>query len=195
MAQAGQPLITVMDTSMLLAKVHLPQTQIAGLHVGDKAAVTVQGADQSADGSLSLISPALDPGSTTVEVWVKVPNKSGALKPGMPVHVAIEARTLKDITTVPTESVITNKSGGTAVMVVGSDGLAHEREVKLGVTDGKDTQVLTGVQPGEIVVTTGAHSLEDKTKVEVGPAESGDSGDSKGGDEKSPDKATAGEGK
>jgi hypothetical protein len=67
--------------------------------------------------------------------------------------------------------------------------------VKLGVTDGKDTQVLTGVQPGEIVVTTGAHSLEDKTKVEVGPAESGDSGDSKGGDEKSPDKATAGEGK
>jgi hypothetical protein len=46
-----------------------------------------------------------------------------------------------------------------------------------------------------MVVTTGAHSLEDKTKVEVGPAEGEDGGDSKAGDEKSPDKATAGEGK
>lgn len=193
MAQAGQPLITVMDTSMLLAKVHLPQTQIAGLRVGDKATVSVPGAEQSADGSLSLISPALDPGTTTVELWVKVPNKSGTLKPGTPVHVAIEARTLKNITTVPAESVITNKSGGTAVMVVGSDGLAHEREVKLGVTDGKDTQVLAGVQAGEMVVTTGAHSLEDKTKVEVGPAEGEDGSDGKAGDDKNAGKPASGE--
>ena len=192
MAQAGQPLITVMDTSVLLAKVHLPQAQVAGLHVGDKATVTSQGADQSASGSLSLISPALDPGSSTVEVWVKVGNKSGALKPGTPVHVAIEARTLENITTVPAESVITNKSGGTAVMVVGSDGLAHEREVKLGASDGKDTQVLAGVHAGEMVVTTGAHSLEDSTKVQVGAAEAEDGGGSKGGDATSADPPTAG---
>lgn len=188
MAQAGQPLITVMDTSILLAKVHLPQAEVAGLHLGDKATVTVQGADQSADGSLTLISPALDPGSTTVEVWVKIPNKSGALKPGTPVHVAIETRTLENVTTVPAESVITNKTGGNAVMVVGSDGLAHEREVKLGVTDGKDTQVLAGVHAGEMVVTTGAHSLEDNTKVEVGAAEGEDGGDTSGGDAKTADK-------
>ena len=194
MAQAGQPLITVMDTSVLLAKVHLPEAQIAGLHVGDKATVTVQGADQSADGSLSLISPALDPGSTTIEVWIKVPNKPGVLKPGTPVHVAIQARTLESVTTVPAKSLITNKSGGTAVMLVGSDGLAHERAVKLGVTDGKDTQVLAGVHAGEIVVTTGAHSLEDNTKLEVGAAEVEDSGDSKADEDKgAEDKPTAGE--
>ena len=179
MAQAGQPLVTVMDTSTLLAKVHLAQADVAGLHLGDKATIAVQGTEQSTDGAISLISPALDPGSTTLEVWVKVPNAGAGLKPGQPVHVAIAARQLANITTLPTESVITNKTGATAVMMVGSDGLAHEREVKLGISDGKDSQVLEGVHPGEMVVTTGAHSLEDKTRVEVGPAEADDE---KGGD-------------
>lgn len=186
MAQAGTPLLTVMDTSALIAKVHLPQEKTTGLHLGDKASVTVQGADDKAEGSISLISPALDAGSTTLEVWVKVPNANRELKPGTPVHVAIEAKTLNNITTVPSESVVTTKSGGTAVMVVGTDGLAHERSVKLGVSDGKDTQVLEGVHVGEQVVTGGAHSLEDKTKVDVGPAED----DEKGGDAK-PDDAKA----
>lgn len=171
MAQAGTPLLTVMDTSFLLAKVHLPQEKTAGLHLGDKASVTVQGEDDKVEGTVSLISPALDTGSTTLEVWVKIPNANAALKPGTPVHVAIEARTLENITTVPAESVITMKSGGNAVMVVGSDGLAHEREVKLGISDGKDTQVLEGVHAGEQVVTGGAHSLEDKTRVAIGPAD------------------------
>lgn len=179
-AQAGQPLMTVMDTSSLIAKVHLPQEQTLGLHVGDKATVSVQGADQSADGAVSLISPALDAGSTTLEVWVKVPNARAKLKPGTPVHVSIEAKTLANVTTVPAESVVTTKTGGTAVLVVGSDGLAHEREVKLGVSDGKDTQVLEGVKAGEMIVTTGAHSLEDKTKVEVGAGDADDkAGDAK----------------
>lgn len=168
MAQAGQPLLTVMDTSVLLAKVHLPQEQAAELQVGDAATVDVEGTEQTADGSVSLISPALDPGSSTVEVWVKIPNAQAHLKPGVPVHVSITANTLHNVVLVPVESINTTKTGGSSVMVIGSDSVAHEREVKLGATDGKDTQVLSGVQSGETVVTTGAHSLEDGTKVTVG---------------------------
>ena len=41
---------------------------------------------------VSLISPALDPGSTTVEVWLKIDNKAGALKVGTPVKVSITGR-------------------------------------------------------------------------------------------------------
>jgi RND family efflux transporter MFP subunit len=174
MAQAGQPLLTVMDTSNLIAKVHLPQEKTAGLKLGDAATVNVQGAEDKAEGKISLISPALDAGSTTLEVWVKIPNAKAQLKPGTPVHVAIEAKTHDNVTTVPAESVITTKGGVTAVMVVGDDHLAHQRVVKLGVSDGKDTEVLEGVKAGEMIVTTGASSLEDKTKVEVGPAEDDD---------------------
>lgn len=191
MAQAGTPLLTVMDISSVLAKVHLPEEQAVRLKVGDKAHAQVQGEDDTADGAVSLVSPAADAGTTTIEVWVKIPNRDAHLRPGTPVHVSIEERTLDNITTVPNESIITTKTGGTAVMVIGSDNVAHERDVKLGVTDGKDTQVLEGVHVGEMVVTTGSQSLEDGTAVKVGAADEdedkkggGDSGDKAGADDK-----------
>ena len=74
-AATGQPLLTVMDVSSLLAKTHLSQVQAQQMHVGDEAEVTAPGVDEPLKGKVTLISPALDPGSTTVEVWVKVPNR------------------------------------------------------------------------------------------------------------------------
>jgi HlyD family secretion protein len=167
MANAGQPIVTVMDTSSLVAKVHLSQEQAANLKAGDDATLTFTGQDEPAHGKISLISPALDPGSTTLEVWVTVPNKTGKYKAGSPVHVSLAARTLTNVVTVPSESLIATKSGSHAVMVVGPDKVAHQKDVKTGITDGHDTQILSGVQPGDLVVTTGAYGMDDGTKVKI----------------------------
>jgi HlyD family secretion protein len=167
MASTGQPIVTVMDTSSLLAKVHLSQEQAASLKVGGDATLTINGQDEPAHGKISLISPALDPGSTTLEVWVTVANKAGKYKAGTPVHVSLAARSLLDVVTVPNEALITTKTGTPAVMVVGPDNVAHQKDVKTGVTDGHDTQVLSGVQPGDQVVTKGAYGMDDGTKVKI----------------------------
>ena len=45
----------------------------------------------------------------------------------------------------PNEAIIPTKSGGPAVMVIGADGVAKQQAVKLGITDGKDTQAISGV--------------------------------------------------
>src|SRR5262249_42061882 len=81
-AQAGQPLITVMDLSQMIAKAHIPQNQASLLRKGDEATVKIPGAEDEVKGEVFLVSPALDPGSTTVEVWVKAANPKGALKAG-----------------------------------------------------------------------------------------------------------------
>ena len=47
------------------------------------------GVDDPVPAKVSLISPALDPGSTTVEIWLRVDNKTGTLKVGTPVHASI----------------------------------------------------------------------------------------------------------
>ena len=70
-AAAGTPLITVMDTSALIAKVHIAQVQAQQLALGAKAMIAVPGIADSVPAKVSLISPALDPGSTTVEVWLR----------------------------------------------------------------------------------------------------------------------------
>ena len=167
MANTGQAIVTVMDTSSLLAKVHLSQQQTIGLKLGDDATLTFTGQDVPAHGKISLISPALDAGSTTLEVWVTVTNKTGKYKAGTPVHVSLAARTLADAVTVPNEALIATKSGTSAVMVVGADSVAHQKDVKTGITDGHDTQVLSGVQPGDLVVTKGAYGMDDGTKVKI----------------------------
>jgi HlyD family secretion protein len=170
MANTGQAIVTVMDTSSLLAKVHLSQEQTTSLKVGDDATLTFTGQDEPAHGKISLISPALDTGSTTLEVWVAVPNKTGKYKAGTPVHVSLAARTLADVVTVPNEALITTKSGTPAVMVVDADSVAHQKDVKTGITDGHDTQVLSGVQLGDMVVTKGAYGMDDGTKVKIAAA-------------------------
>jgi multidrug efflux pump subunit AcrA (membrane-fusion protein) len=193
MANAGQAIVTVMDTSSLLAKVHLSQQQAANLKVGDDATITFTGQDEPAHGKISLISPALDAGSTTLEVWVTVPNKAGKYKAGTPVHVSLAARTLPDVVTIPNEALIATKSGTPAVMVVGPDNVAHQKEVKTGITDGHDTQVLSGVQPGDLVVTTGAYGMDDGTKVKITAAGAED--DKASGDADDKPSAASGKGK
>ena len=179
MANAGAPLLTVMDTSVLVAKAHLPQAQVQGMPVGADAQVTVPGIPTPVPGTVMLVSPALDPGSTTVEVWVKINNKDNQLKAGTPVQVAITARTISNALVVPTASVIEDEGGGKHVMVVGADNIAHPHEIKVGAVSGEDTQILSGIQPGDQVITVGAYGLDDGTHVRIVQPES-------------PDKPTAG---
>ena len=181
MANTGQAIVTVMDTSSLIAKVHLAQEQTLGRKVGGDASLAINGQDEPVSGKISLISPALDPGSTTLEVWVTIPNKSAKYKPGTPVKVSLAAKTLADVVTVPNEALITTKSGTPAVMVVGADNVAHQKDVKTGITDGHDTQIASGLQPGDQVVTKGAYGMDDGTKVKITAAGAEDdaSGDAK----------------
>ena len=167
MANAGQAIVTVMDISSLLAKVHLSQEQVSAIKLGAKASLKISGEAEPIEGKVSLISPALDPGSTTLEVWVLVPNKDGSLRAGTPVHVSLAARTVSDAVTVPNEAIISTKSGSPAVMVIGADNIAHRKALEVGITDGQDTQVVSGVKAGDLVVTTGAYGMDDGTKVKV----------------------------
>jgi HlyD family secretion protein len=185
MAAAGTPLITVMDTSKVIAKAHIPQPDAALLKVGDKAKLTAPGEEDPIDGNVTVVSPALDPNSTTVEVWVEASNRRKRLKPGTSVQVSMLAQTVKDAVAVPAGSVLTAQDGSTTVMVVGSDNRAHQTPVKSGIRDGDRIQIVDGIRPGDRVITSGAYALPDKTKVTIeAPGEPGEKKPSAGADEK-----------
>jgi multidrug efflux pump subunit AcrA (membrane-fusion protein) len=181
-AAAGAPLLTVMDTSSLLAKAHIAQSLAQQMKLGDDASVQVSGVADPVAAKVTLISPALDPGSTTVEVWLKIANKSGTLKAGTPVKVSIAGRTAAQAWKIPAAAVLTAQDGGKFVMVVGSDGTAHRKPVTLGITDGKAVQVTGGLAPADLVITGGAYGLDDGTKVKVGAAADDDKAPAAGKD-------------
>lgn len=163
---SGTPLLTIMDTSSVVARAHIPQEQAAMLKIGDAATITAPDAEP-VPGKVTLVSPALDPGSTTVEVWVEAQNKGGALRPGATVQLKMVARTVNNAIVMPEDALLKTPEGGSSVMVVGSDNHAHQTTVETGIHNGNLVQITKGLSPGQVVVTTGAYGLPDNTEVKV----------------------------
>jgi HlyD family secretion protein len=172
----GTPIITVMDLSQVVARAHIAQLEAASLKVGDPATITIPGQLVQVKGRVSLVSPAVDPNSTTVEVWVQAPNPKGSLRPGTSVRVSMVAETVKDAVVIPQAALLTTTDGVNTVIVLDSDNAPSKKKVKVGIRDGeaKTIQVTDGLAGGERVVTVGAFELanEDdpvlaKTKIQV----------------------------
>jgi HlyD family secretion protein len=190
LAAANQPLMTLMDLSKVIAKAHVSRAEAALLKVGDAADVHVAGSDDAIHGRVSLVSPALDPGSTTVEVWTEVVKPDARLKPGMTVQVSMVTKTVKDALVIPAAALFKTSEGADYVMVAGSDEKAHQKIVKVGIRNGDDAQIVSGLDAGEKVITAGGYGLPDKTQIklqEAAPAK--EAGDDKAGagDEKKPE--------
>ncbi|HEV8490743.1 MAG TPA: efflux RND transporter periplasmic adaptor subunit [Candidatus Angelobacter sp.] len=167
MASTSAPLLTVMDISQVIAKAHIPQSDALQLHKGDAATIALAGLEKPIQGKVSLISPALDPNSTTVEVWVQAPNPDQLLRPGTTAQIAITAQTVKDALVVPSAALLNAKGDAAQVMVVDSQNQASGRDVKTGIQTGQQVQIVSGLKPGEVVVSEGAYGLPDKTKVKI----------------------------
>lgn len=167
LATANQPILTVMNLSRLIAKSHIPQAEAAALKLGDPAELKVPGLDEPIKAKVTLVSPALDPGSTTIEVWAEAAKPNPALRPGMTVEVAMTAKTVKGALVVPTPAVFKTTEGADYVMIAGSDGHAHLKTVPIGVRNPEFAQVLSGVNAGEPIITVGGYALPDNTQIKI----------------------------
>jgi RND family efflux transporter MFP subunit len=167
LAAANQPLLTVMNTFRLIAKAHIPQSEAAVLKAGNPAELKIPGLDEPIKGRVSLVSPALDPGSTTIEVWVEASKPDPALKPGMSVALSMTAKTVKDAIVVPAAAVFKNSEGADYVLLAGSDEKAHQKTVQLGIRNSDLAQIAGGINPGDPVITTGGYAVPDGTQIKI----------------------------
>ncbi len=172
----GTPIITIMDLSEVVARAHVAQLEAANLKVGDPATITIPGQPIVVKGRVSMVSPAVDPNSTTVEVWVQAANPKESLRPGSSVRVSMVAQTVAQAIVIPQAALLTSPDGVNSVIVLDSDNTPSKKKVKVGIRDSelKTVQVTDGLQGGERVVTVGAFELasEDdpvlaKTKIQV----------------------------
>lgn len=166
-AAPGAPLVIIMNISRVVARVDVPQSEASLVKVGQAALVTPTNSSEPLDGKVTVVSPATDPNSTTVQVWVQIPNPGESLKPGTTVHAAIIAEEYKAATVVPVAAILPGEEGGSMVLTVDSSSVAHQKTVKLGVREGNQVQILSGVTPGEEVVVVGGLGVDDKAKVKV----------------------------
>jgi HlyD family secretion protein len=169
LASANQPLLTVMDTSRLIAKAHLAEADCAALKIGDPAELRIPRLDEPVKARVTLVSPALDPGSTTIEVWFEAVKPNSMLHPGMTVQVSVTARTVKDAIVVPDSALFKDPEGAEYVLLAGSDGRAHVKKVQVGISHAGLTQVVDGLNAGDPVITDGGYGVPNGTQIRIEP--------------------------
>jgi len=169
-----------MDTSKLIAKAHIAQSEAALLKVGNDAELHLPGVNEPVQGHVSLVSPALDAGSTTIEVWVEARKPNPALKPGMTVQISITGRSAKEALVVPVSALFKNDEGADYVVIAGKDNHAQLKTVETGIRNSEFVEITSGLEAGDPVITTGGYALPDKTQIKIETSSEKNSDDKSG---------------
>jgi HlyD family secretion protein len=173
---SGQPVVTVMDISQVIARTHVSQSEAAELKIGNVANIIGPGGAPY-PGKVTQISPALDAANTTVEVWVQADNPNGLFRPGSSAKVEMIAKNVTSALVIPEKAVMTSPQGTTFVIVIDKDSKPHRRKIVAGVRDSGKVEVTDGLESGQRVATTGAFELFkldsdvlSKVTVQIAPA-------------------------
>lgn len=147
---------------------NLPQV-LAKLTAGERLPVEAYDrAEQRklATGTLLTVDNQIDPSTGTVRLKAEFPNADGALFPNQFVNARLLLEIKRGATLVP-NAAIQRSPQGAFVYVVKADQTVAMRPVTIGVSQGDETSVGTGLTPGDPVVVDGADRLRDGAKVEV----------------------------
>ncbi len=157
----GQELFVVADLSTVWVIADLFEKDFDAVQVGSDATVTVPHTPSTTlRGRVAYIDPRVDPATRTAKVRVEVPNRSRALRLGMFVNVAFTVAAPVRIPLIPRSAVQSVGERSVVYVAVGRDeGRFAERAVTLGTATGDHVQIVSGLEPGEHVVTEGTFFL------------------------------------
>jgi len=148
----------------------LPEDQLPAIvkQMRAGARLTVEAYDRGmtkiAQGWLETIDNQIDPTTGTVKLRANFDNRDGALFPNEFINAKLLVQEKRGVTLIPTAAVQRN-SQRTYVFFVKPDSTVTVRTITLGTTEGDDSEVTSGLKPGDEVVMTGVDRLQEGTKV------------------------------
>jgi membrane fusion protein, multidrug efflux system len=173
--KAGDPIVELQSLDPIYVNFAVPQQQLGDLRVGAEVGVTAQGIEKSAaNGKITAINSIVDEATRNIQVQATLANPEGKLRPGMFVEAQVITGGGAPVVALP-GSAINYAPYGNSVFIVGEmkgkDGKAYsgvrQQFVKLGPSRGDQVAVVSGVKPGEEVVTSGVFKLRNGAAVLV----------------------------
>lgn len=131
--------------------------------VGTPVEITVAGRDTPLTGEIYAIEPRIDPDSRTLRLRAAAANPDGRLLPGAFATVSVPMETIPDALLVPAHAVVPGLNE-TSLFVI-EDGVARSRSVKLGLRLERQVQIISGLEDGDVVITSGQMQLRDGARV------------------------------
>jgi len=172
--QAGSPVVPLQALQPIYVNFSVPQQELARLRVGGQVLVTNTQSRQASAGKITAIDSVIDPATRNVAVQATLPNADGKFQPGMFVETNLGVGTTGDIVAIPASS-INHAPYGDSVFIVADmkdpKGNTYrgvrQQFVKVGGGKGDQVAILSGIKPGEEVVTSGVFKLRNGAAVQV----------------------------
>lgn len=170
----GDPVVPLQSLRPVYVNFSVPQQAVGRLRIGTDVRVTAEGQDAFEPGRITAVDSVIDEATRNVQVQATFANADGRLRPGMFVEVGIEQGESTPVIALPA-SAISYAPYGDSVFIVedvkGPDGKPYrgvrQQFVKLGGARGDQVAVVSGVKPGEEVVSSGVFKLRPGAAVQV----------------------------
>jgi membrane fusion protein (multidrug efflux system) len=172
---AGDPIVSLQSLQPIYVDFAVPQQQVAQLRLGREVVVTVEGLPEPGfKGRITAVDSIVDEATRNVRAQATLDNPQGRLRPGMFVQTRVELGTSLAVVALPASAVSYAPYGDSVFVVAQLEGPGgapyrgvRQQFVKLGPARGDQVAVLSGLEPGAEVVTSGAFKLRNGAAVRV----------------------------
>jgi membrane fusion protein, copper/silver efflux system len=163
---AGQTLARINGIGTVWLDVAVPESQAGSVRPGQPAeAVFAAFPGAPVQGRVTALLPTLNDGARALRVRVELPNKDGRLRPGLTARVSLKGGSGQSALLVPSEAVI--RTGRRALVIVAEEkGRYRPVEVTLGPDTGTDTVILSGLNEGQAIVSSGQFLIDSEASLQ-----------------------------
>ena len=169
----GMPIARVTTTDNLEIRTEVAERFIGKMRIGLEALVSFEAfPGEVFRGSVTELSPLVDPASRTLEIKVRLNRQDSRIRPGMFAALKLITERKWGVVKIPVDCLV-RRYGGTFVFVVKDDPAAstgkrvERRQVTPGVQIDEKLEILKGLRPGEVIVFMGQSLLEDNSVVRI----------------------------
>jgi len=162
--KAGDSLAQINGLDTVWLEVAVPEAQISNLSRGQLVTARLPAfPDNALEGKVQAVLTQANLASRTIRLRVELPNPEQRLRPGMTAEVSVKQSAI-DVLVIPTEAVI-HTGMRSLVMVAEEQGSYRPVEIRTGREFNAKTEVLEGLQTGEMVVTSGQFLLDSEASL------------------------------
>jgi membrane fusion protein, multidrug efflux system len=167
----GTPVVRLLSDATVRVKAGVPGRYAGSVKVGDKVEISFEEyQNETIEGRIAFVANSIDPQSRTFDVEVSIPNRNNKYKIDMIANVKIRTRSLSDVIVMNQEYVFRNEDGYQVFLVAddeNGEAVAKSVQVKTGALFNNRVVITEGLNVGDQVITTGASSVENMTRIRV----------------------------
>jgi len=160
----AMPLVRLSQDDLFRLVIPVPESYVRYLHIGDLVSVMVPSLARTFPGKVARFSVDVKEDTRTMHTEVDVQNPNRVLIPGMYAEATITLEQKAGVLAVPLQAV-DHQGDQTTVYVVAPSGRVEIRTVTLGIQTEKEAEVLSGLEDGDLVVTSERSGLKSGEEV------------------------------